>query len=128
MKLITGALPAQYGLRTTGIVDITTKSGVFQNGGSAELYGGSYGTLQPSTEYGGNLAGWNYYVSGEFLHDDHGINALVRNYDAVHDETNQEHAFGYLEKIIDPSSKVSVIGGSFVASRSPTTRASRGCQ
>jgi hypothetical protein len=114
MKLITGALPAQYGLRTTGIVDITTKSGVFQNGGSAEMYGGSYGTLQPSAEYGGNLAGWNYYFSGEFLHDDHGINAPVRNYDAVHDETNQEHAFGYLEKIIDPTSKVSFIGGSFV--------------
>ncbi len=28
MKLITGALPAEYGLRTAGIIDLTTKSGL----------------------------------------------------------------------------------------------------
>ena len=27
VELITGALPAEYGLRTAGIIDITTKSG-----------------------------------------------------------------------------------------------------
>jgi outer membrane receptor for ferrienterochelin and colicin len=114
MNLITGTMPAEYGLRTSGVVDITTKSGVFQNGGSAEMYGGSYWTTQPSAEYGGNLAGWNYFASGEFFHSAHGINAPVANYDAVHDNTNQEHGFAYAEKIIDPTSKVSFILGSFV--------------
>jgi len=33
MQLITGSLPAQYGFRTAGVVDIQTKSGVFENGG-----------------------------------------------------------------------------------------------
>ena len=33
MQLITGSLPAQYGFRTAGIVDIQTKNGAFQNGG-----------------------------------------------------------------------------------------------
>ena len=74
LNLITGTMPAEYGLRTSGVVDITTKSGVFQNGGSAEMYGGSYWTTQPSAEYGGNFAGWNYFASGEFLHSTHGIN------------------------------------------------------
>ena len=106
MNLITGTMPAEYGLRTSGVVDITTKSGVFQNGGSAEMYGGSYGTTQPSVEYGGNIAGWNYFASGEFFHSTHGINSPVPNYDAVHDNTNQEHGFAYAEKIIDPTSKV----------------------
>ena len=32
MKLITGALPAEYGLRTAGIIDITTKSGLLAAG------------------------------------------------------------------------------------------------
>ncbi|HEV8016437.1 MAG TPA: TonB-dependent receptor [Stellaceae bacterium] len=114
MTLIDGTLPAEYGLRTAGIVDITTKSGVFQNGGSAELYGGSYWTMQPSAEYGGNIGGWNYYVSGDFLHSDHGINSPVKNYDAVHDETNQEHGFGYAEKIVNPNTKVSAMVGSFL--------------
>ena len=50
--LRTGALPAQYGLRTAGIIDITTKSG-YQNGGSISLYGGSHGEVEPSFEVGG---------------------------------------------------------------------------
>ena len=41
--LLTGALPAQYGLRSAGIIDITTKSG-FDNGGTVSIYGGSHGT------------------------------------------------------------------------------------
>ncbi len=113
MNLITGALPAEYGLRTSGVVDIKTKSGVFQNGGSVGMYGGSYWTTQPSADYGGNAGGFNYFVSGDFLHSDHGINSPVPNYDAVHDETNQEHGFGYIEKIIDASSKISAMAGSF---------------
>ena len=50
MQLITGALPAQYGLRTAGIIDIQSKSGLFQPGGSVTLMGGSNATHQPSLE------------------------------------------------------------------------------
>lgn len=113
MSLVTGALPAEYGLRTAGIVDIQTKSGIFQNGGSIETYGGSYGTFQPSGEYGGSVNGYNYYVASDYLQSDHGINAVTPSYNAVHDGTQQGHAFAYLEKIIDPSSKASLIAGSF---------------
>ena len=42
LSLITGALPAQYGLRTAGIVDITTAT--FNNAGQIGVYGGSRGT------------------------------------------------------------------------------------
>jgi len=41
LSLITGALPAEYGLRTAGIIDITTKSGIEEPGGAVTLYGGS---------------------------------------------------------------------------------------
>ena len=54
MQLITGALPAEYGLRTAGIIDMTTKSGVLDPGGSVSLYGGSHCTFEPSFDYGGN--------------------------------------------------------------------------
>src|SRR5579863_6932130 len=33
LKLITGALPAEYGMRTAGIIDITTNGGLLQPGG-----------------------------------------------------------------------------------------------
>ena len=48
IDLITGSLPAQYGLVTTGIVDIQTKSGAFEPGGSVGFYGGSHGWMEPS--------------------------------------------------------------------------------
>ncbi len=53
MQLITGSLPAQYGFRTAGIVDIQTKSGTLDQGGGYSLYGGSFDTLRPSFEAGG---------------------------------------------------------------------------
>src|SRR5258706_4209023 len=51
LKIITGALPAQYGLRTAGIIDLTTKSGLFAPGRSVSMYGGSHNTLEPSFNY-----------------------------------------------------------------------------
>src|SRR5215471_10127881 len=33
VALITGSLPAQYGLRTAGVIDITTKTGTLAPGG-----------------------------------------------------------------------------------------------
>jgi outer membrane receptor protein involved in Fe transport len=113
LQLITGALPAEYGLRTAGIVDIQTKSGLFAPGGSAEIYGGSYATVQPSIEYGGSAGTFNYYVSGDYLHSNHGLEGVTPAYNQIHDNTNQAHGFAYLDKIIDQSSKVSVIAGAF---------------
>ena len=55
ISLITGALPAEFGMRTVGLVDITTRADIFNNSGSVSLYGGSQGTLQPSFEYGGTV-------------------------------------------------------------------------
>jgi len=49
VNLLDGALPAQYGLRTAAVVDITTKSGYeLGNGGSVGITGGSFGTLTPN--------------------------------------------------------------------------------
>ena len=47
VRLITGALPAEYGNRTAGIIDIQTKTGLFDNGGEISIYGGSHSTLTP---------------------------------------------------------------------------------
>src|SRR6185437_9568237 len=53
VRLITGALPAEYGNRTAGIIDIQTKTGLFTDGGTASIYGGSHSQLAPSFDYGG---------------------------------------------------------------------------
>src|SRR5262249_44862697 len=54
MKLITGSLPAEYGLRSAGIIDLTTRSGALQPGGEITMYGGSHSSLEPSLNYGGS--------------------------------------------------------------------------
>ncbi len=111
--LITGALPAQYGLSTSGIIDIQTKSGLFTPGGSVSMYGGGYGTLQPSAEYGGSIDGYNYYVSGDFLSTNHGIDGVTPALTQIHDQSEQLHAFAYLDKIIDGENRVTAIAGVF---------------
>jgi outer membrane receptor for ferrienterochelin and colicins len=111
VELITGALPAQYGLRTAGIVDITTKSGEFGNGGSVTVYGGSHDDIEPSVEYGGAAGSLNYFVSGSYVANDLGVESPDGRSDPIHDRTQQYQGFAYLEDVIDPSSRVSVILG-----------------
>jgi outer membrane receptor for ferrienterochelin and colicins len=111
MDLLTGALPAQYGLRTAGIIDIHTKSGLFENGGSLSLYGGSNETIVPSFEYGGHADGTNFYASGEYRHNDLGIENVDASRHALHDRTDQIHSFGYLDHIINDENRVSLIAG-----------------
>jgi outer membrane cobalamin receptor len=113
IDLITGSLPAQYGLYTTGIVDIQTKSGAFQPGGSVGLYGGSHGWFEPSAEYAGSAGNFNYYISGDYMQNDIGIENPAGSYRPIHDFTQQLHGFAYLEDIIDPTSKISAILGGY---------------
>jgi outer membrane receptor for ferrienterochelin and colicins len=110
VELITGALPAEYGLRTAGIIDITTKS-AYESGGSVSLYGGSHGEIEPSFEVSEHAGDTNLFVSGSYLHNDLGIESPDGRSDPLHDHTSQFNGFAYLDKIIDPSSRVSVILG-----------------
>jgi outer membrane receptor protein involved in Fe transport len=113
LTLITGALPAEFGLRTAGIIDIQSKSGLFNTGGSVQMYGGSYGTFNPSFEAGGSVAGYNYFVTGSYLQSNNGINDVTSKYNQIHDFTQQTHDFAYIDKILDPNDRVSVMFGEF---------------
>jgi outer membrane receptor protein involved in Fe transport len=116
IQLITGSLPAQYGFRTAGVIDIQTKSGAFQNGGAAEMYGGSYDTIRPSFEYGGADGKLNYFVDGSYDHNALGIENPTSSHGAIHDNTEQGKLFSYLSYVIDDTSRVS-----FMASASYST-------
>jgi outer membrane receptor protein involved in Fe transport len=111
VQLITGALPAEYGLVTGGIMDIQTKSGLFQPGGDVSIYGGSHGTIEPSIDYGGSDGNFNYFVSGDYLRDGVGIESPNGSANPIHDDTSQYHGFAYLEDILDEHSKVTAIIG-----------------
>ena len=115
VALITGSLPAQYGLRTSGIIDIQTKTGTLNPGGSGTLYGGSQGTFQPSAEWGGRVGQIDYYFTGEYLRNNEGIENPAPTFNAIHDRSEQPKGFAYVSGIIDPTSRLTAILG---ASRS----------
>src|SRR2546430_220394 len=73
LKLITGSLPAEYGLRSAGIIDLTTKSGALQPGGELSLYGGSHAAIEPSVNYRGTTGSNTYFVTGDMIPNGLGI-------------------------------------------------------
>ena len=122
VHLVTGSLPAQYGFRTAGIVDIHTKNGAFEPGGEAGVYGGSYDTINPSFEYGGSHSNLNYFFSGSYNQNGFGIEAPTPSWRPIHDDTAQYKGFMYLSYILDDTSRITVMGsGSYATFELPNT-------
>src|SRR5437870_7759520 len=90
ISLITGALPAQFGFRTTGVIDIHSKNGAVFTGGEASVYVGSFDTFMESFERGGLVGRLSYYVSESYLHDGIGVENPTRTANSIHDNTDQE--------------------------------------
>src|SRR6202790_2984853 len=111
LALLTGALPAQYGLRTAGVLDIQTKADAFNNSGSVSVYGGSHGTITPSFEYGGTVGQTQYFVSGRYFGSNLGIENPTSANEAIHDRTSQEKGFLYLSTVLDPTSRLTFMSG-----------------
>jgi hypothetical protein len=109
VQFLTGSLPAQYGFRTAGVVDIHTRSGVFEPGGQVSMYGGSYDTINPSFEYGGSEGKLNYFVNGSYNHNGIGIENPTSSSTPIHDDTDQYKAFAYMSYLLDDTSRVSTI-------------------
>lgn len=109
VSLVTGALPAQFGFRTTGIIDVHTKNGAVLPGGEASLYGGSFDTFMPSLEYGGVLGKLNYYATSSYLHSGIGIENPTSSTSPIHDDTDQFKEFGYFSYIFDESSRLTLL-------------------
>ena len=141
LSLITGALPAEFGMRTVALVDVTTRTDLFNNSGSVSMYGGSRGTYSPSIEYGGTYGntcpattsaaagkgappvsttdcfpGVQYYFTGRYLQTTEGIENPTPALNAIHDFSQQEKGFGYMSTFIDPTTRLSLIAGSAINS------------
>jgi TonB-dependent receptor-like protein len=105
ISLITGALPAQFGFRTTGVIDIHTKNGAAFQQGDATVYGGSFDTIMPSVEYGNVTGKMSYYGTASYLHNGIGIENPTPTANPIHDDTDQYRMFGYSSYIIDDTSR-----------------------
>ena len=139
LSLVTGALPAQFGLRTTGIIDLTTRTDIFNNSGSINYYFGSRERIQPSFEYGGTFGancpsansgvptkapasssatcfgGVQYFFTGSYLQTNEGIESATPFLNPIHDFSRQERGFAYLSTFLDPYTRLSMIAGTYNA-------------
>jgi outer membrane receptor protein involved in Fe transport len=135
LTLLTGALPAEFGLRTAAVVDVQTRQGAFENGGAIEVYGGSHETFTTAYTYGGTIGGTcpsgplqpgrfvkseppgtcgpvtEYFFTGRYYTSNLGIENPTSASEAIHDITRQERGFGYISTIFDPTLRVSFITG-----------------
>ncbi len=112
INLLTGALPAQYGFRTAGVVEINTRS-KFEAGGNIDLYGGSNNTFNPSFEYGNTVGNFSYFVDASYLTNNAGIQSPTPGSSPLHDTTSQHKGFAYLSYLLNPTTKVSLMLGTY---------------
>ena len=111
---MTGALPAQFGLRTAGIVDIQTKEGHTTPGGRIGVLVGSNNYYNPSAEFFGTVGAFNYYLSGSYLSNELGIENPTPAKSAIHDKTQQTKSFGNLSYYLDDDTRLGMMFGTYV--------------
>jgi outer membrane receptor protein involved in Fe transport len=111
LNFITGALPAQYGQLQAAVVDITTKSGATDPGGEISVYGGARDYFQPSASYGAAAGKWDFFVTGDVLHDRVGIENPTSSFSPVHDLSNQYHGLAHIDYTVDADTRISLITG-----------------
>jgi opacity protein-like surface antigen len=138
IALVVGALPAEYGLRTVGLVDITTRPDIFNNSGQVSVYGGSQGIFTPTIQYGGTFGstcptttpapgtralpsadcfpGVQYFFTGRYLQTKEGIENSTAAYSPIHDFSQQEKGFAYMSTFVDPYTRLSLIAGTSTSS------------
>ena len=124
-------------MRTAAVLDIKTKEGAFDGGGSVSVYGGSHDTFTTSYQYGGTIGGdcrsqplspdkfvkaasrtpgscgpvTEYFFTGRYLTNSLGIENPTSAPEAIHDVTQQERGFGYVSTLLDPNTRVSFMTG-----------------
>jgi outer membrane receptor for ferrienterochelin and colicin len=115
VNLITGALPAAYGMRTAGIVDIHTKTGTDYPQGNISVLYGQHNTINPSIEYGASENNLDYYFTAQIFHNDLGIESPTSSRNPIHDSTNQMKGFGYLSYLLKDNSRVTLMLGASIS-------------
>lgn len=110
-RLITGSLPAQFGFAPAGVIAVTTKNGLYQHGGQAELFAGSHGAFEPAFEWGGSTGRSSLFASGSLETGTTRVADIAGPF-----ASGRRHEIGglaFADHVIDKDNRVSLIlGGS----------------
>jgi outer membrane cobalamin receptor len=108
LDLIDGVLPSRYAYATGGVVDIHSKSGCAQPGGSVSLLVGQRGTIEPSAEYGGCSGRFSYYLNGQYERSNTAFSSATPGVEPIHDLTHQGQGFGFFSYALDDATTLSL--------------------
>lgn len=111
VSLMDGVLPARYGYRTSGVIDIRTREGCDGSSNDLSIMGGQRDTAQASFQLGGCKGNFSYYVNGLFLQSNLGFSSAVPAPDPIHDALTEGQAFSYLTYALSGKTKLSLISG-----------------
>ena len=109
IDFLTGSMPAQYGFRTSGVVDLKTKSGSFADKNRSEITFGQNDTFGVNQQIGGKKGNLDYYVSANYLQNSRGIESTTAARNSVNNDTKQDNLFGYFSYLLEPTKKLSLI-------------------
>jgi outer membrane receptor protein involved in Fe transport len=108
VNVLTGALPAQYGYRTAGVVDIHTR-GTARPGGEITVHGGSFDTLGASAEVTAARGQSGAYVTTSAERNALGVENPTSSRTAIHDRKTQLKSFGYFSYVLDDTSRLNLM-------------------
>ena len=92
--IILGGPEAQFGNRTTAVLDVTTKSGTDPGRGSAQFFGGSNETINPSVEYGGTIGStFRFYAQNSYISTNRGLNPPTLGKTIFHNQSTRNQTF-----------------------------------
>ncbi|AWH32148.1 TonB-dependent receptor [Stenotrophomonas sp. SAU14A_NAIMI4_8] len=112
IRLMDGALPAQFGERTAAVVDINTRSGAeLGNGGSAGITTGSYGKVSPNASWWGSQGRWSWFLTGNYDQNEVGLESPTNARRPQHDHTHQGKAFADLTYLVNDNTRLSLFAG-----------------
>ena len=96
LEVITGGLPAEYGLRLSAVVNLNSRRPPPEGEGQAELLYGSYNTWTPSAFWGQKLGSVSYMTGGSFTWTNRGIDP-PNPATYVWDKSQQGRVFGKVD-------------------------------
>lgn len=126
-RLITGTLPAQFGFAPAGVISITTKNGLYQHGGQAELFAGTDGMLEPALEWAGSVDNTSLFASGSLERERSTVGDALGN--TARDLRLAVEGLAFADHVINAENRVSFIfGGSHERHRLGSTSIGSGTE
>ena len=111
IDIYSGSLNAEYGVATSAVLAVTSKTGFDQplfSTGSVEY--GSFGQKEAVAEVGGNIRNSSaFYATGILSESDRYLDP-ISGFDPIHDHGQNGSAFGTFNTLLSPSVDLNVLG------------------